>query len=490
MPPFGYVATTASGRILLANDTVLSWLGRSRDEVQGKLRFSDLLTVGGRLLYETHLAPILIAEGCAEEIALDFITEPREVLTTLAYGRQAVDSHSSDVVIRWTIFKATERRNYERELVAVKNLLKTTLSSIGDGVATTDVNGSVVFLNDVAADLSGWDPDLAAGKPIEEVLRLTGEDQGEPIESPARRALRMKAKVGLENHTILVAKDGRQFVIDDSAAPILNENGELFGAVMVFRDVTKRREGERALAAAYRDLEQKAAELRRSNEDLSQFAYAASHDLRSPLNTVTMFSQLLQRNHRDGLGTDGMELVSQIEKATERLGALIQDLLAFSEVSAQEVSRAGKVDAQLAMEIVRNNLRAIIEASGATIDCGPLPVVTVDKTGLVQLFQNLVANSIHYRSAAAPHIQIRAEPEGPFWHFCFRDNGIGIAAEHFERIFQPFKRLHGHDVPGSGIGLSLCRKIVERNGGRIWVESVVGEGSEFHFTLAVPEGAA
>jgi PAS domain S-box-containing protein len=484
LAPFGYLATAASGKILLVNDTLLSWLGYTRQELQSGLRVADLLTPGGRLFYETHLAPILMADGSADEVALDLVSKQRAVVPTLVNVRRTRSQSNGGLLNRWTIFKATERRMYERELVSARNLFETTLSSIGDGVVTTDASATITFLNSVAADLSGWDSDLALGRTIEDVLILTREETGAPIENPVRRALRSRAKVGLDNHTILHSKDGGQFVVDDSASPISSDDGELLGAVMVFRDVTKRREAERALRVAYQELEARAAELRRSNEDLSQFAYVASHDLRSPLKTVTMFSQLLQRRYGNKLDAGGLELVSEIEIATKRLATLIEDLLAFSTVSANTEYSFSPIGAEMALNIIRDNLRGIITESGASVDNGPLPtVVGIDKTSLVQLLQNLVANAIRYRSAASPRIWISAQREGAFWHFYCRDNGIGIATHHHETIFEPFKRLHGHEIPGSGIGLALCRKIVQRYGGRIWVASAAGEGSTFHFTL-------
>jgi PAS domain S-box-containing protein len=276
------------------------------------------------------LAPTLMADGSADEVALDLVSRQGSIGPTLVNARQTRDLSTKLVLNRWTIFKATEHRLYERELVSARNVFETTLSSIGDGVITTDASGAVMFVNGVAADLTGWDPDLVIDKPIEDVLLLTREDTMEPIVNPIRHALRTKTKVGLENHTILTSRDGRKFVIDDSAAPILNQDGAVSGAVMVFRDVTKRREAAKALENAYRQSEANAAELRRSNEDLSQFAYVASHDLRSPVKTVTMYSQLLQRRYSDRLDSDAKELVSEIETATKRLGTLLEDLLEFS----------------------------------------------------------------------------------------------------------------------------------------------------------------
>jgi light-regulated signal transduction histidine kinase (bacteriophytochrome) len=251
---------------------------------------------------------------------------------------------------------------------------------------------------------------------------------------------------------------------------------------MVFRDVSERRRAELALNKAYEQLERTAAELRRSNEDLSQFGYVASHDLRSPLKTVTMFSQLLDRKYGDTLG-EGKELLAQITTATKRMATLIDDLLRFSTITATREYGASLVNATKCLETAIDNLRSSIEDSGTLVEYGPLPEVPIDETSLVQLFQNLIGNSIRYRSEQNPRIVVSAVEHDGFWRFSCRDNGIGIAPEYTSRIFEPFKRLHGPEVPGSGIGLAVCKKVVQRYGGEIWVESTVGEGSTFYFTL-------
>jgi light-regulated signal transduction histidine kinase (bacteriophytochrome) len=233
-------------------------------------------------------------------------------------------------------------------------------------------------------------------------------------------------------------------------------------------------------------LEVTAAELRRSNEDLSQFAYVASHDLRSPLKTVTMFSQLLERKYGDTLG-EGKELLAQITTATRRMASLIDDLLRFSTISATRQYAASLVDANKSLATAIDNLRSSIEESGAVVEYDRLPQILIDETSLVQLFQNLLGNAIRYRSEQSPRMVVSAVPHDGFWRFSCRDNGIGIAPEYTSRIFEPFKRLHGPEVPGSGIGLAVCRKIVQRYGGDIWVESTVGEGSTFYFTLPVTQ---
>ena len=261
VPPFGYVVTTDSGHVLALNDTLLNWVGYTRGELRPELRLADLLTPGGRLFYETHLAPILRKEGSVDEVALDFIGKGGIVVPTLISARQVRDRARDSVLNRWTIFNASSRRVYERELVSARNLFETTLSSIGDGVITTDAAARVTLLNRAAAELTGWDPDLAVGRPVEDVLVLSRESTGDSVENPIRQALSGRSAVGVENHTLLLSKDGRQFVIDDTAAPIRDEDGEVFGAVMVFRDVTDRRRAAIALAESEQREKAKAAEL-------------------------------------------------------------------------------------------------------------------------------------------------------------------------------------------------------------------------------------
>ena len=481
--PCGYVTTTASGNILRVNQTLLNWLGYARQELLAGVRLVDLLTPGGRLFYETHLALMLTAQNSIEEIALDFACKQGSILPALVNATQKRHPGNDEILNRWTIFKATSRRLYEREMLAARTLLETTLSSIGDGVISTDVSGRITFVNMAAAELTGWDPDLAIGRSIEDVLRLAREETEEEIENPLRSALRTSAKIALENHAVLISADGRRLALDASAAPITDENEKVSGAVIAFRDITRRREAERELQSAYRQLKESTAELRRSNEDLSQFAYVASHDLRSPLNTVAMFSQLLQRRHGEKLGDDGQKLVGQITTATQRMAALIEDLLEYSTLSSTHEYSTEPIDAEASLKIVLENLHGMIAESGAIIEWTPLPKVGIDETSLVQLFQNLIGNAIRYRSAATPRVQISAEKDDRFWRFSFQDNGLGIAAQHHEKIFEPFKRLHGQELAGSGIGLAVCKRIVERYGGAIWVDSEVGKGSTFRFTI-------
>jgi PAS domain S-box-containing protein len=476
--PCGYLTTTVDGRIAKVNRTLADWLGYTSAELTAGKRFSDLLSVGGKIFYDTHLNLLLRMQQSVDEIALDLMCKNGAALPALINSRQKRDSNGEPLLNRFTIYNATERRMYERQLLAARDLFHATLSSIGDGVIATDANGTVTFINPVAASLSGWGENTAVGRNIDEVLHLVREDTDEAIENPITHALRTGETVGLENHTVLVAKDGHRLVVDDSASPVRDENGTITGAVLVFRDVSERRKAQRALDDARKELE-------RSNEDLSQFAYIASHDLRSPLNTVASLTELLARNYGDKLG-EGNKLLVHVNDAAKRMAKLIEDLLIYATASTNGEQTKEPVDANRQLGAAVENLRAAIADSGAEIIHEDLPGVEVDGLSLVQIFQNLIGNAIRYRSDKAPRIRIAAMAADDKWLFSCRDNGIGIAPKYHAQIFEPFKRLHGSELPGSGIGLALCKKLVERYRGRIWVESTENEGATFYFTLPRP----
>jgi PAS domain S-box-containing protein len=482
LAPCGYLTTTLDGRIFKVNKTLLEWLGYEREELVGRKRLTDLLTVGGKIFFETHFNLLLRVQRSVDEIALDLIRKDGQVLPALINARQKRNAADEPVLNRFTIFNSSERRMYERQLLAARDLLRTTLSSIGDAVAATDTEGQITFMNPVAEELSGWKEDAALGRPIDDILVFVREDNSEPVENPTAHALRTGVVTGLENHTVLVSRDGRQLPIDDSASPIRDGSGNVVGAVLVFRDISERRRAEKELQEAHRQLENRAAELRRSNEDLTQFAQVASHDLRSPLNTIIQLAQLLESIYGERLG-DGKELLSHLTGAAKRMARLIHDLLAYARIARDVTHPLRPVDANIPLQMAIDNLRSSIQRSGATVTHERLPVVGVDSTSLIQLFQNLIGNAIHYRGEQAPVIHVAAAEQGEDWRFSCTDNGIGIAPQDHARIFQPFERLHESERSGSGIGLAVCKRIVERYRGRIWVESQLGQGATFFFTI-------
>jgi PAS domain S-box-containing protein len=246
--------------------------------------------------------------------------------------------------------------------------------------------------------------------------------------------------------------------------------------VAVFDDITDRKKAEAALHEAHE-------ELKRSNAELEQFAYVASHDLQEPLRMVASYTQLLARRYDERLDSDAREFMSYIVDGASRMKQLIEDLLAYSRVGTKGIAFAN-VSAEAALRRALFNLRGGIEEARAAVTHDPMPTLPADEVQLGQLFQNLIGNALKFRSQADPKIHIVVTESASEYTFEVRDNGIGIEPQYFERIFMVFQRLHNKgEYPGTGIGLAICKKVVERHGGRIWVESRPGEGSSFFFTL-------
>jgi signal transduction histidine kinase len=236
---------------------------------------------------------------------------------------------------------------------------------------------------------------------------------------------------------------------------------------------------------AEEDLAKKAVELARSNADLEQFAYIASHDLQEPLRMVAAYTQLIAERYRGKLDENADKFIGYACEGALRMQTLINDLLAFSRIGRAGVT-AGRVNCDAAMAEVLLNLGPAIRECGAAVSYAPLPEVWADSSQMTQVFQNLIGNAIKFRAKEPPEILVQAEKAGQDWLFTVSDNGIGIAPESAENIFVAFQRLHTRtEYPGNGIGLSICKKIIERNGGKIWVESGASKGSSFKFTLPI-----
>jgi len=259
--------------------------------------------------------------------------------------------------------------------------------------------------------------------------------------------------------------------------------------VMCLNACTLWREGnhtERVLLAIDDITERKRMEeeMLRSNEDLQRFAYVAAHDLRSPLNTAIILSQLLAKDLQGRLSEEETRLQSMALENMQRLNTLMKDILTYSEMTAAPRQLA-VVPLQESLDIALANLQTQIQNNEARISWGVLPHAHADRTQMVLVFQNLIGNALKYRSAETPRIHIEAVPHNSHWQISVADNGQGFEPEYALPIFEPFKRLHGANIPGSGIGLSTCRRIIERLGGSIWAESVPDEGSTFYFTVPV-----
>jgi PAS domain S-box-containing protein len=360
---------------------------------------------------------------------------------------------------------------------ASRDLLHTTLTSIGDAVIATDAAGRVTFLNGVAESLIGWTQSQAEGQPLQNVFSILHEGTREPADSPAVQALREGAIVRPTNPTLLISHDGTERPIDNSAAPIRSAQGRIIGAVLVFRDITGRRQSEEQLRLLNHAL-------RRTNQDLQQFSYAASHDLKEPLRTVSNYLQLIRSRYLGKvLDEEASQLFEVAAAGAQRMHALVEALLEYSRAGEVGEATLKPVPVDKVVGDAIMNLQSAISEARADVSLGPLPVVSANPLHLMQVFENLIANALKYRSEQPPRISVTAAEEAGDWVFSVEDNGIGIPPEYQTQIFGIFKRLHGKEYPGTGIGLATCKKIVDRHGGNIWVQSEPGRGSRFSFTL-------
>lgn len=350
------------------------------------------------------------------------------------------------------------------------NLLASIIESSDDAIVSKDLNGIIVSWNRGAERLFGYMSAEAVGQSIALIIPPDRLDEETQILDRLKRGDRV------EHETIRMRKDGARLNISLTISPVRDANGRIVGASKIARDITNRVRQEEALKAANAALEQ-------ANADLQQFAYSASHDLQEPLRTVMLYSELLQKTCGDKLGDLGKEFIGHTVQGAERMHNLLKNLRIYTRVSTSD-ELSGETDAAEALRKALLDLETAIKESGTSINSTHLPRVRMDEFQLEQVFQNLIGNAIRYRSDVVPRVEIAAVRQGEEWLFTVRDNGIGIEQKFAEQIFGMFKRLHtAAKYPGTGMGLAICKRIIERAGGRIWVDSSPGSGSTFYFTV-------
>jgi PAS domain S-box-containing protein len=348
------------------------------------------------------------------------------------------------------------------------------LEAAPDAMVVVNQAGEIVLLNVRAEKELGYSRDELVGQKVKNIIP---EGFAERIIADGTRsaAEALAQQIGTGIELVGRRKDGSEFPIEIMLSPLESADGILVTAAI--RDITERKESDEHLAKTVE-------ELKRSNDDLQQFAYVSSHDLQEPLRMVSSYTQLLAKRYKGRLDSDADEFIAFAVDGCNRMQGLIQDLLAYSRAGTIE-KKLREVPSENALQKALINLRAAIKQSGAVVTHDTLPAITTDETQFTQIFQNLVGNAIKYRRAEDPRVHVSAaRNDGNEWTFSVRDNGLGIDPQYFERIFVLFQRLHGRDeFEGTGIGLAVCKRIVERLRGRIWVESQLEKGSTFYFTL-------
>jgi PAS domain S-box-containing protein len=383
----------------------------------------------------------------------------------------------------------TERRRAEEALREVQEAFRTAFDDAPIGMALFSVDpaddGRLLQVNGSLCDITGYSADELLRTSLHAVTH--SQDQEHEI-GPAEDLLAGR----IPNYQLekrFVRRDGTAVWVMHNVSTVHDAAGRLLYGIAQVQDITERKRAEEGLARVAAELEQRAVELERSNADLAQFAYVASHDLSEPLRMVSSYVQLLARRYGDELDTDAHEFIEFAVDGVNRMQRLIDDLLAYSRVGTSEYELE-QVDVSALVEDTLKGMRATVSESGAEITYYGLPTVVGDPGQLRQLFQNLISNGIKFVKDGPPSIEVSAARDGFDWRFSVGDNGIGIDPHHADRIFEVFKRLHARDAyPGSGIGLSICKRIVERHRGRIWVERNEGGGTRFCFTIPAPEDA-
>lgn len=464
-----------NGEVLLANAALMRLAplppGESRPPTGAALvEYYEVFDgVSGAPLAPERL-PLARALGGEEfddcEVLMRRRTDGMEI-RTLCAGRPLVDAGGEVFAGLVVARDITARRRAEFEQARLAAIVQ----SSDDAVISLTPDGIVQTWNPGAERLFGY----AAAERL-------GRAHGDAVEPPEERGAiaAVLARLAADRETQRYVarrrrKDGRMIEIAAVFSPILDGRGRLTAASAILRDITAERRIVRELAERTRELE-------RSNAELQQFAYSASHDLQEPLRMIASYVQLIRDRYRGRLDADADDFIDYAVEGATRMKRLIDDLLRFSRAGRGRPPEPSESAAALDWALA--NLAMRIQESGARITHGPMPPVVADASQLGQVFQNLIDNAIKFRGAEPPEIDIAAVRRGEFWEFRVRDNGIGIDPRHAARIFQMFQRLYSRaEYPGTGIGLAICRKIVERHGGEIEVESRPGQGALFRFTI-------
>ncbi len=449
--------------------TLELYKAKSKEELLGNLRkvFSD----GSDEAFREEL--IAIAEG-----------KPKFEIEAI---NQTLTGETRHIVLRWSMapehetiwskvlvsaIDLTEHRRTEEALRESEIKFRSITQSASDAIISADSNDNIISWNKSAQTIFGYTEEEALGKSLTIIIPeryMDAHKKGlERVDSTGEKRI-----IGKTVELVGMRKDGSEFPLELSLSTWKTEKRRLYSGII--RDITERKHADEKLKRTL-------VELERSNTDLEQFAYAASHDLQEPLRTVSNFSQLLAKRYKDELDAKADQFIGFIVEGSTRMQQMIDDLLAYSRVS----TRAKPFELTNSETILNQalvNLRVAIEESDALVTHTPLPAVMADASQMAQLFQNLLGNAIKFRKEK-PRIHISAIQRGDEWFFFVQDNGVGIAPEFMEHIFKMFQREHtSTKYPGTGVGLAICKKIVERHGGRIWVESELGKGSTFYFTI-------
>ncbi len=492
--PDAMVVVNQGGEIVLVNVQAEKKFGYRRDELIGQ-KVKNIIPEGfaERLIADAARSTV---DALAQQMGMGIeLSGRRKDGSDFPIEIMLSPLESADgILVTAAIRNISARKAADERLVLMESRYRGLLEAAPDAMVVVDHGGKIVLVNVQAERQFGYRRDELVGKKVKNIIP---EGFAERLIADATRSVAdaLAQQIGMGIELSGRRKDGTEFPIEIMLSPLESAEGILVTAAI--RNISARKKSEENNA----ELELRVAErtkqlavanqvLERSNIELQQFAYVASHDLQSPLRSISGFVQLLKMEYESKLDEQAIDWIRRTIQATAQMQDLIRGVLAYSRVDSRS-----RPFMPIPFLDVFNDAVALLESSirdaGGQVTCGELPVVMGDRSQFVQLMQNLIGNGLKYHGDKSPHVHVSAErnENEDEWTFSVRDNGIGIDPKYYERIFEIFKRLHDQkEYPGTGIGLAVCRRVVNRHGGRIWVESQAGQGSVFHFTI--PEGTA
>lgn len=472
------VVTGNDGRILLVNAQTEALFGYPRSELIGQL--IEILVPEPSRAGHPHQRAEYVAGTRNRPMGSGIELSGRRKDGSVFPAEIGLSSFVTDdgTLVSAVIRDIGARKAAVKHLAQMEQRYRGLLEAAPDAMVLMSQDGAIALVNIQAEKQFGYRREELVGQQLQaivpEVLTKIPDVERQIVAARQSAANSMPQEIGAGIELDGRRKDGRLFPIEVTLGILHSVEGIV--VTVALRDITMRKRTEAQLLRTV-------AELNRSNEELSQFAYIASHDLQEPLRMVASYTQLLAKRYQGKLDADADEFIAFAVDGANRMQRLIQDLLAYSRIGTH---RADLVDtsSENALAQAITNLRATISDRGAVVTHDPLPAVLGDAPQLVQLFQNLVGNAIKYQGAGVPRIHVAAKRTGKEWTISVQDNGLGIESRYFEKIFGMFQRLHKREeFAGTGIGLAICKKIVERHGGKIWVASQPGKGSTFSFGL-------
>ena len=467
----GLAHVSLEGRFLRVNPRLCEMLGYTPDELV-TLSVKDVSHAEDRDAADGPRARVISGELDSVRLEKRYLRKDGAVVWASVIIALERDAAGRPLYAISVLDDITARKRIEAALRDSEAMFRSTFELAASGIAHVGLDGRFLRVNRQLCGILRYREDELIGRSVKAVSHPDDRD----VTDAQRARVRAGEARSVRFEKRYLRKDGSTVWVSLGVALLRDELGTPRYEIAMFDDITERKQAEAALREAHE-------ELKRSNAELEQFAYVASHDLQEPLRMVSSYTQLLVRRYGEKLDADAKEFMGFIVDGAARMKQLIEDLLAYSRVGSKGKDFK-RVELDRPLRRALANLKAALAEAGAEVTHDALPALEADEAQLAQLFQNLIGNALKFRAARAPRIHVGVAEHPGCIEIAVRDNGIGIEPQYFERIFMVFQRLHSKgEYPGTGIGLAICKKVVERHGGQIRVESTPGEGSAFIFTL-------